>query len=224
MALREAIGKHCWQKTQGKELEYWHGHTILQRAHQYAEAWLLPTIEHELQNMPDNMAILEIGCGPVCTIQHITKGNKHYLDPLLDDYRRQYPGMLPKGEYIVDMAEHIDKKKQSFHAIMVFNALDRVMNPELVLSEMKRLLAPYGRIFISVAVYPTLIVRLNMLYAKICGYMGIENHPYLYAGSGIEKSISRHFKILSTNKVPPVRRSHRFFGQYSHLFICTHHQ
>jgi SAM-dependent methyltransferase len=169
-------------------------------------------------DLNDDAEILEIGCGPACVSQVIPHGHKTYLDPLLDDFRRTWPGSLPKGRFITGMAEHINMPDQSYDVIVCLKTISHVQNPELVLHEMERLLKPNGILVFSATVWPLPFAQLHYFTANLFPQRVLTNRLYCYTQRGIENSLKRHFCIDRAETLPP---QSMFTLKQERLYICS---
>lgn len=151
--------------------------------------------------LPADASILDIGCGAVCTGKLFNSSKTTYLDPLLEDFKRTYPGELPDGEFITGSAEEIDKPSASFDLILCLNTLSFVLNPELVLHEVRRLLKPDGVFVISISLWPELFARFHYLSNRIFSINEVQNRLYCYTFKGIKNTLQRHFDIISEKEL-----------------------
>lgn len=218
MAHHKAISHQFWQNALRIECDRWRGKEMLGQAMDQLQSTYTPLILKYTEDLPDNAAILEIGSGPVCISKLIPQGEKTYVDPLLDDYRRTFPGELPEGEMITAMGESIPKPDQSFDCVICINALGFVMNPELVLNEVDRLLRPGGAMLIGMTVFSQLEARIHYWLQRLYPALSPEDRPYCYSLHGIRKTLARHFDIREDIRVgykpgpfPGIRREERFF-------------
>jgi SAM-dependent methyltransferase len=167
-----------------------------------AQQLYAPFIQPVSKHLEDDALVLEIGSGVNCISQIIPKGKKIYLDPLLEDIKKKWPGLLPQGEMIASGAESIHLPDRSVDLIVCINAISHMHNPELVLHEMERLIKPDGNIIISVRTWPSLFARLHYFTARIYPQRVLRNRLYCYTRKGIEKTLKRHFTIHSAQLVP----------------------
>jgi len=217
MAHHEAISKARWLRAQKYETQYWHGREALKQGLKRVQACYLPVVQRYAENLPGNAAILEIGCGPNSTAQFIARGNKTYVDPLLDDFRRAYPGELPKGEYLCQGAESIGRPDGSFDLVLAFDALDHAMNPELVLNEIERLLKPGGIFIMSIFTSRPWLARLHYYLDRCLPALRNDCHPYVYSRQGIENTLRRHFDIVETCEIDP---AYTPLNRQGWIFVC----
>jgi len=218
MAHHKAISHQYWQNSQRIEFSRWKGKEMLTQSLDRLQASYIPLMLQHTAELRADANILEIGCGPVCASKLISQGKKTYVDPLLDDFRRAYPGELPEGELIAAMGESIPKQDHSFDCIICMNTLGFVMNPELVLNEIDRLLKPGGTILIGMTIFPPLEARLHYWLLRLYPSLSPEDRPYCYSLHGIRKTLARHFEIredirVSSQKglLPGLPREERFF-------------
>jgi len=168
--------------------------------------------------LPIDTSILDIGCGAVCTGKLFNSSNTTYLDPLLDNFKRSFPGELPNGEFIAGIAEDIAKPDNSYDFILCLNTLSFVLNPELVLHEIKRLLKTDGTFVISIMTWPELFARFHYLKTRIFSLGELQSRLYCYTYRGIKNTLQRHFEIideiqLHAETVPLAQEW---------MFICQH--
>lgn len=219
-ARHEAVSMTRWLRAQKWSDGYWSGAKVLARERIRLERTALPMILHYAAYLEDHHHILDVGCGPTCAAQYIEKGQKIYLDSLLDDYRRSYPGKLPKGERLCKRAEEIPLNNHSMDMILCINALDHMQNPELVLSEMHRLVRPNGLVMIGMFVYPVLIARLYYYLERCHLSLTDRGHPYNYSYRGIQRTLDRHFHIRESRKIQLPLMSLNAMPRQYYMFVC----
>jgi len=168
--------------------------------------------------LPADASILDIGCGPVCTAKLFNSSHTTYVDPLLDNFKRCFPGELPKGEFIASSAENLSKPDASYDLVLCLNMLSCSLNPELIMHEARRLLKPEGSFAVSITLWPELLARLHYLKMHLFPMGDYQNRLYCYTQRGIENTLLRHFDILSKQELetssPP-------FSQ-EWIFLCRH--
>jgi len=220
MTLHNPISKGRWMIAQKAEADYWHGKNVLIRGYNRIKQKYASIMQCYAAALPNDIDILDLGCGPTCPAQFIGKGRKTFVDPLLDQFRRAFPGTLPQGKFIASMAEDMDSPDASFDFILCINALNHMQNPELVLNEVDRLLKPHGVFIISVITYPQLIARLR--YIRECHFSTFrdDQRPYAYTFSGMRKTLLRHFDIIEQINA----NNHGLFPSLTSnwIFVCRH--
>ncbi len=220
-AHHKAVSRHRWQLAQQRELARWTGPEALHRAREHARKVYLPHLRRHTEHLPDEMEVLEIGPGPVCAASMLEKGRKTYVDPLSDDFRRIYPGELPEGNYLVAMAEQIPCPDHSFDCIIALNVLGYVLNPELVLNELERLLKPGGVLFVGMTVFSSLEARLQYFLHRCLPSLGPEGRPYCYSYDGIRRTLERHFEIRRDIRLNTgLQGWQAWLGRQERLFVC----
>jgi len=220
MALHNAISKGRWLIAQKAEADYWHKKTVIDRELEQIRKSYLPVIKCYAAALPGDISILDLGCGPTCPSQFIDKGDKTFSDPLLDQFRRVFPGTLPKGKCITSMAEDVDQPDASCDLILCINALSHMQNPELALNEVGRLLKAHGIFILSVITHPQLIARIRYACEWHFPVFRDDRRPYAYTLSGMKRTVQRHFDIIEQIKVP---KSGIFPALTSNwLFVCRH--
>ncbi|HCS13392.1 MAG: hypothetical protein COS82_09765 [Zetaproteobacteria bacterium CG06_land_8_20_14_3_00_59_53] len=204
MARHKGVSKARWLDSQKLLSELWQQEDLLAIELERMKRCYLPLLDGHRPQIDAKTRILDLCCGAVCTARLIDKGEKNYLDPMLDAYRRMYPGKLPKGRHMALAAEKVPEDSASFDIILCINGLDHVLNPELALNEMERLLKPSGTLIIGIAVFPKPIARLRYFFENYFSPLRDETHPYSYSLSAIERSIARHFDIEKSMELDEV--------------------
>lgn len=196
------VSKKKWELYQKREMNAWYNKASLAERISFVKQYYVPILNKYLQDSADDMHMLEIGSGPVCTMQHVEKGMKTYVDPLLNDFRRLFPGMMPEdAHYITGMAEQLKLPSGSFESIGCFDMLSDAHNPELVLSHIKSLLKEDGRLFVSMDLWPSLIARAHLWLAGFAPRIPGLNRLYCYTYRGFFHTLARHFDILAEHKI-----------------------
>ena len=222
MPYHKAFSKQRWSAALKAELS-----SILQLQHKYPDISplreqvkkrYLPIIEPYLAALQEDSQILELGCGPTCFSQFIKHGKKTFLDPLLDNFRRAWPGSLPTGTFIAGTAENIQAPDATYDCILCLRTLSHVQNPELVLNEVERLLKPQGFFIISVELWPGAFARLHYLTARLFPQGILKNRLYCYTRRGIENTLRRHFHIQASHVLPA---TNTFSLKTEQLYICS---
>jgi len=221
MRKHSPISRARWHSSQKQILERWkekdlhHEQEKEKRAH-------LHLLQKYAENIPQDGAVLEIGCGPICLSQSLQLENKTFLDPLLDDFRRMYPGELPDGEYLTSIAEQIPKANSSYDLITCLNILSYSLNPELVINEMERLLRPGGRVILAMNIHSPLESRLQYWTTRYISMLHWGTQPNYYSLAGIRKTLARHFTITEEIITRGQFTWLPFFRRKEGLFVCTH--
>jgi len=222
MAHHKAFSKQRWNTALKCELDAFtqaqqHCADVNQLIEQVQQRYI-PIIEPYTSKLSEDGEILELGCGPTCISQFIKTGKKTFLDPLLDNYRRAWPGSLPKGTFIAGMAEDIQSSNASYDLILCLKTISHVQNPELVLHEVERLLKQDGIFIISVELWPTFFAKLHYFTAKFFPQRSLKNRLYCYSQQGIENTIKRHFNIQFSQHLSS---SKAFSLKKEWLYICS---
>ncbi len=217
MAHHKPLGKPRWGASQKAEVMQMQKQT-LDVLHVGAGKRYDAILQRLPSPIPLNASILDVGCGAVCTAKLFNSSNTTYLDPLLDDFKRTFPGALPDGEFINGMIEEIKKPDNSYDLILCLNTLSFVLNPELALHEIRRLLRADGTFVISLAVWPKMQARLHYIKTRIFSVGETQNRLYCYSYQGIKNTLERHFEII--NEVELDTRAPAF--AHEHMFICRH--
>lgn len=220
MAHHRTINQARWLKAQKQEAEYWHGNTVLENRLAYVEKHYAPLMQRYASGLSEDAHILDLGCGPVCPARFVEQGKKTYLDPLLDTFRRTYPGKLPKGKRLAVATDRVPRPDASFNLIVSVDALDRVMNPELTLHEVRRLLDPSGTFMLGMRIYPVAVAMACYYADRFLPLFLDRRRPYFYAHTGIKKTLQRYFDIVEEHALADAAGV-GLFGREM-VFVCRH--
>jgi 2-polyprenyl-3-methyl-5-hydroxy-6-metoxy-1,4-benzoquinol methylase len=221
MRKHSPISHARWHRSQKQILERWETKNLYIERQKDEEAYL-PLLQKYAGNIPQDGAVLEIGCGPVCLSQALALENKTFLDPLLDDFRRMYPGELPDGEHLATIAEQVPKANSSYDLIICLNTLSYALNPELIMNEMERLLRPGGRLILAMHIHSPLESRLHYWTTRCMSVLHWGTRPNCYSLAGIRKTLARHFTITEEIITSSQHTWLPFFRREEGLFVCTH--
>jgi len=194
-----------WLESQKRQLARWSDHAVLDGARQRFHERYLASLREHLPPLDAQSEIIEIGCGPACLSQEIGPGHKTLIDPLIDDFRRRYPGLLPEDAACFSCAaESIPLPSHCADLVLSLNALSFTQNPEIALHEMARLLRPEGVLLLSVLVCAPLVARMHYLGRRLIPPLRRRLRPYRFSREAMEHSIARHLRIREV--VPLVER------------------
>lgn len=216
-AHHKPSSKQRWSASQKAAVTKLHGQS-LEPLHINAGKRYSAIISALSKPLPADASILDIGCGPVCTGKLFNSSHTTYLDPLLNNFKRSFPGELPEGEFIPSTAEDLPKPDASYDLILCLNMLSHSLNPELIMHEVRRLLKPEGSFAISITLWPELFARLHYLKMSLFPMGEYQKRLYCYTERGIENTLLRHFDILSKQVLETSSSS---FSQ-EWLFLCQH--
>jgi len=210
-----------WQMSQRHLLSLWNRRNNLDQEQHKRETLLLPILQRYARQYPEEGSLLEIGCGPICLSQQLPQQQKTYIDPLIDDFRRMFPGQLPEGELLATTAERIEKPSASIDLIICLNSLAYTLNPELIINEIERLLKSDGRLILAIRIHSSMEARLHYLAERFLPVFTRKTRPYYYALRGIRSTLNRHFKI--EQEIPLSRGIFgiTLFKREQWVFVCS---
>ncbi len=201
-AFYHAVSKQRWSVFQKRVLHFWQQEDSFRTRNTYSRRYYIPLLKALLTDKPDDIKILEIGSGPICAAQYLEKGSQTYIDPLLDDFRRIFPGKMPEDAvYMPTMVEKVEMPKQSFDVVICLNTLSDVLNPELVLNKVEQTLKPDGTFVVSIDLWPSWLARAHFFLSRFAPGLPRLNRLYSYTHKGIFNTLSRHFNIVSEQRV-----------------------
>jgi len=219
--MHKPVDNIRWQASQKLSLQAWAKKDLAVEREQI-ERSVLPLLQRYAREFPEDGAVLEIGCGPVCITHLLPQQHKTYLDPMADDFRRMFPGEMPEeGEYLAMAAERIPKPAASYDLIICLNMISHTLNPELVMNEIERLLKPGGKLILAIRTHSQIEARLHYLAIRLFPYLCSKTRPYYYTRTGIRRTLQRHFNIEDeiVRKARAIRLP--FCKREKHTFVCT---
>ena len=99
-----------------------------------------------------NQRVLDIGCGPVGTLEWCSMARERVgVDPLAREYERLNKGVHAM-RYVESGAEQLPFSDGYFDIVSMFNSLDHVENVEQAMHEAQRVLRPGGSLLLIVEV------------------------------------------------------------------------
>ncbi len=222
-ALYPAVSKHLWEVYQKRVLAFWQHEKALKARRVFSRRYYVPLLKPLVASMPDDISILEIGSGPVCVAQYLGKGKVTYIDPLIDEYRRIYPGVMPENAtYIAEMAENYEWHDTQFDIVICLYTLSDVHNPELVLNKTRQILKQDGVFAVSIDVWPSWLARLHFFLSRFVPVLPQFNRLYSYTYQGFSNTLKRHFTIESEQRVKP--GFSWILWKKEMFFVCKHKQ
>jgi len=220
-AFYHAVTTHRWFIAQKREFDFWQKKGSFDSRRVYSRRYYLPHIKPLMDSNLTDTSILEIGSGPVCVAQYLEQGSKTYLDTLLDNYRRFFPGLMPASSiYISEMAESIALPAQNFNLVICLNAISDMHNPELVLNQVEQTLKQGGFFVVSLSLWPAWLARLHFMLSRFTPVSPRFNRLYSYTDQGFTNTLLRHFRIVSKVKLKPTLSW--LSPRQEYLFVCKH--
>ncbi|MDX8414280.1 MAG: methyltransferase domain-containing protein [Mariprofundales bacterium] len=217
----QAISKEDWLASQQRQLDGWLDAEMLETQRTVLHDRYFEAIQRLLPRLDEGSEIVDIGSGPVCFSQEIPLGHKTFIDPLLDDLRRVYPGSMPKDAvYLNSAAEGITLPSNCVDLVICMNMLSFSKNPEEVMYEISRLLKPNGVLLLAVQISSSLVARLHYFGNRLFPFVRRHTRPYRFCQHAMEHTIARHLQI---NECISIVRRHplKLFGDHECLFSCS---
>ncbi|HID37579.1 MAG TPA: methyltransferase domain-containing protein [Ghiorsea sp.] len=220
-ALYHAVSKQLWSVFQKRVFQFWSNERALKSRQVFSKRYYLPLIKPYVSSFSEDLKVLEIGSGPVCAAQYLEKGHHVYVDPLIDDYRKLFPGVMPeKAEYISIMAEKIELQSSSFNLVLCLDTLSDVHNPELVMHKVHDVLEQDGCFIVSMDIWPLWLAWLHYFLFRVVPVLPQFNRLYSYTHKGFRNTLLRHFEIQEEHLVSPSFSWLLFKKEV--LFVCKH--
>ena len=220
-AVYTAVSKQLWMIYQKRVFHVWNNEKALKTRQVFTRRYYLPLIKPWAEKLEEPMQILEIGSGPVCAAQYLEKGQQTYIDPLINDYRKLFPGVMPeKATYFPVMAENIEGFEQTFDLILCLDTLSDVHNPELVLHKVREMMKRDGYFIVSMDTWPSWLARLHYFLARFFPALPQFNRLYSYTYHGFKNTLLRHFDVIDESIVRP--NFSWLLLKKEMLFVCKH--
>ena len=190
-----------WRYAQSKEDEFWKRNGVFDDQIARVISRYGPVIAELSKELKPESNILDVGCGPTCAGELFSVGSKSFLDPLMDSYLKTYPEKLPEGEKLCCPAESIPKEDESFDVVISVNALDHMINPVEVLSEIRRVLKNNGTFLLGIFLHPAPIAFLRRFVENCLPFLREDAHPYSYTLASIRELLDEYFDIAKGIRV-----------------------
>jgi ubiquinone/menaquinone biosynthesis C-methylase UbiE len=210
-----------WQYAQTKEDEFWKRNGVYNDQSDRVVSRYGPVIAELSRQLKPDSKILDVGCGPTCTGKLFSIGSKTYLDPLMDSYLSTYPEKIPEGEKLCCAAESIPKADKTFDVIISVNALDHMIDPPKVLSEIRRVLKNDGIFLLGLFLHPPSIAFFRRLIENHLPFAREDAHPYSYTRKSIRVLLGNFFHIQK--EISVYRKDSALFPKLhreDRMFIC----
>ncbi len=186
------------------------------RLFRYIENKRINILLREADIGPDDK-VLEVGCGAGHILERIPRGKLTGVDISAIQIERAEKRYSGKAELIIAKGEDLPFKDKSFDRIICTEVFEHVLEPELVLAEMKRVLKDDGIISLSIPNEKLIIFTKKILLN--CGLRRVlepkesqwdlaaknnldEWHIHEYGLKLIIKQSEALFRILSVNRIP----------------------
>lgn len=196
-----------WRDAQSYERRYWRERDQQIRTGETEDLswyrWRADRLADWLETVyPDTptpcSTVLEIGNGPVGIISYISRGTRIGLDPLERFFQeRQHltSARTPGTHYLAGQGEKIPLPDNSCDLVIVDNCIDHVNQPGVVLAEIRRVIRPNGRLYISVNTR----TRPGYLVHRALSRLEIDpGHPHTFTKPGFLHFLEKNgFSVLA---------------------------
>jgi len=203
--------------------------------------WRAERLEELLDRIPGALRrggkVLEIGSGPIGIVNFLEWGERFAIDPLESFYRQQ-PSLvrLRNGgaTYLSGSGEQLPVADESCGLVIIDNVIDHTFAPERILREISRVLAPSGRLYLSVNVHTGWGAFLHNALAVLRIDKG---HPYTFTSVSLRQLLARAgFTVLleEVGDYNQARRADRAsrrptdrikgytgLSEFAHLVVCS---
>ena len=146
-----------WEEAQQYEKAWWQG--VEKKIKPGFYEHYARKLESELQGIlaiQCGTRILEVGSGAAGIVTFLESDHKYAVDPL-EEYYGSVPAFTtardPRVRYAAARGEELPFDKDSFDLVITDNVLDHCESPQQVVSEMHRVLAPGGILYLRLNVY-----------------------------------------------------------------------
>lgn len=196
-------GASFWTEAQSHEVEAWkrmgcaRPRYLAQRA-AVLDAWL------GLFKTPDHRRVLEIGGAGLPLVEFVRGyGERHAVDPLMDEYVAMFPDAADAGGVVrrQGRVEELPYEAQHFDTVIMLNVLDHVQEPQRALAEIRRVLREdIGLFLFSCDTYSRLWLTLRACRVALRGRRRNDLlHPHHYTPPALLRQLTRHFDALEVH-------------------------
>lgn len=161
--------------------------------------------------------VLEVGCGAGHILERIPRGSLTGVDISPAQIERSKKRLGTRAELLIAKGENLPFEDESFDRIICTEVFEHVLEPELILREMKRVLKKNGIISLSIPNEKLIIFTKKILLN--CGLRRVlepkesqwdlaaknnldEWHIHEYGLKLIKEQSLKLFKILSVSRIP----------------------
>lgn len=161
--------------------------------------------------------VLEVGCGAGHILERIPRGSLTGVDISPVQIERSKKRLGTRAELLIAKGENLPFEDESFDRIICTEVFEHVLEPELILREMKRVLKKNGIISLSIPNEKLIIFTKKILLN--CGLRRVlepkesqwdlaaknnldEWHIHEYGLKLIKEQSLKLFKILSVSRIP----------------------
>jgi SAM-dependent methyltransferase len=194
--------KNRWKKAQGYEKSYWDslGVNLGIGSDWYEEkaGQILDTLTRLRPNLNTNSAkILELGTGPFGIVSYLHTHCCYGVDPL-EIFFSTNPetARLRKANvtYLPAKGENLPFKGGTFDVVILDNVLDHTENPESVLQEAFRVMAPAGVAYFEINIRTSFGEKIRTVMELLQMDRG---HPFSYSKKSIKRLLGKEFHPLT---------------------------
>jgi SAM-dependent methyltransferase len=239
------IPRHRWSEAQAYERAFWQrlGEDMAAGTRERLDwyEWRAGRLQQRLAATAAWPAppgrILEIGSGPVGIVNFLAGGERYAVDPLEHFYRTQ-PSLValrrPGVTYVDGTGETLPFEKGSCSLVIIDNVIDHAFAPRRILEEISRVLAPAGRMYLSVNVH----TRWGALLHAVLAALRIDRgHPFTFTSGTLRRLLRESGFVALSEEVEEYRvarrndrRSPRMkdrvkgysgLSEFSHSVVCA---
>jgi SAM-dependent methyltransferase len=244
-AERSEIPWNRWAQAQAYEQAFWQrlGEDMEAGTHERLDwyEWRAGQLRQRLAAVDDagprTGSILEIGSGPIGIVNFLEGESRYAVDPLEHFYRTR-PSLVglrrPGVTYLDGAGEQLPVDDASCSLVIIDNVIDHTYAPRKILDEIKRVLRPEGRMYLSVNVHTPWGARLHDLLAALRIDKG---HPYTFTSQTLRQMLAASgFTILGEHvdayavardtdrRSPHLRdriKGYSGLSEFPHAVICS---
>jgi SAM-dependent methyltransferase len=238
------VGPNRWLKAQEYEQAYWRR---LDEDIECGTRDQLDWYQWRAEQLADRLAstsdsgqpmgqVLEIGSGPVGIVNFLECSERYAIDPLETFYRTR-PALVSlrtsRVTYLAGTGEHLPFENDSFSLVIVDNVIDHTYAPGKILDEIRRVLEPGGRLYLSVNVH----TRWGALLHSALAILRIDKgHPFTFTSGTLRRLLTKHHFVVLDDQVEDYQRARQLdrqstkptdrikaytgLSEFSHSVIC----
>jgi|SRR6266545_2670211 len=200
------IPRSRWSEAQAYEQAFWQrlGVDVAAGTREHLDwyRWRAGQLQQRLGAMtepgPRTGRVLEIGSGPIGIVNFLDWGERYAIDPLENFYCTQ-PSLValrrPSVTYVAGTGERLPFEDASCSLVIIDNVIDHTYAPRKILDEIRRVLEPGGRMYLSVNVHTAWGAQLHALLAVLRIDRG---HPFTFTSRTLRPLLAASgFTVLS---------------------------
>ncbi len=170
--------------------------------------------------------ILEVGSGAHGHIFFMGLPDAIGVDPLADEYQKIFPHWQPRASTLVAYGEQLPFEDAYFDVVISDNVVDHAEDPQKIINEMVRVLAPGGLLYFTVHVHHKLYGLVSRILLFVYAlYLPAKLGPFadhtVHFGVDEVARLSTDFPLCSSTNRTILRLHSHWRSKHHHVILAT---